>query len=242
MALLEMIDVTKSYSMGEVTVPALDGINLSIDRGEFVGVTGPSGSGKTTLLNLIAALDAPTSGKILLEGRVISALSASAQDEMRRSTIGLIFQSFNLIPVLTAVENVALPLHLHPISRGQRAQRARATLGAVGLESFADFLPDQLSGGQRQRVAIARALVTEPRLILADEPTASLDSQNAAEIVGLMETLNQDRGCTFVFSTHDNDLLQRVGRIVRIRDGRIVEEQLATKRKAGRSRDVVDGR
>lgn len=232
MALLELVNVSKEYHLGKVTVTALRDINLSISPGEFVGITGPSGSGKTTLLNLVGGLDRPSQGEIRVQGMPVL-LSDAATDALHRDTIGFIFQNFNLVPVLRAWENVALPLHLHDMKRQQRRERALEALSWVGLEAFADFPPDQLSGGQRQRVAIARALVTAPSLILADEPTASLDSTNAREIVDLMETLNRERGSTFIFSTHDSDVLGRVRRIIRIRDGQITEDEPAIRRKVG---------
>lgn len=227
MTLVELIAVSKVYVMGEVSVTALEGVDLRIDRGDFLALTGPSGSGKTTLLNLIGCLDLPTEGEVRIEGTATSRMRERELDQLRSRTFGMIFQSFNLIPVLTARENVALPLHLQPLSRGEREARVQEALNRVGLENFAGFLPDRLSGGQRQRVAVARALVTRPRLILADEPTASLDSANAFALVGLMRELNREHGVTFVFSTHDDRLLGQVRGVVEMRDGRIVARHAA---------------
>lgn len=227
MTLVELIAVSKVYVMGEVSVTALEGVDLRIDRGDFLALTGPSGSGKTTLLNLIGCLDLPTEGEVRIEGTATSRMRERELDQLRSRTFGMIFQSFNLIPVLTARENVALPLNLQPLSRGEREARVQEALNRVGLENFAGFLPDRLSGGQRQRVAVARALVTRPRLILADEPTASLDSANAFALVGLMRELNREHGVTFVFSTHDDRLLGQVRGVVEMRDGRIVARHAA---------------
>lgn len=221
MNLVEFESVTKRYRLGEVEVTALDSVNFAVRRGDFVAITGPSGSGKTTMLNLIGCLDSPTSGEIRISGRPVSSLDDRALDQLRSRTYGIIFQNFNLVPVLTALENVMLPLHLHKISQEERRMRACAALAAVSLTRFADFRPDQLSGGQRQRVAVARALVTEPKLILADEPTASLDTPSALSLVQLMKDLNSERRVTFVFSTHDQRLLQHVSRVVELRDGRL---------------------
>ncbi len=219
MYLVEFASVTKRYQLGDVEVVALDGVDFQVQPGDFVAITGPSGSGKTTMLNLIGCLDSPSDGEVKVMGKAVNALSEPALDQLRSRTFGMIFQNFNLIPVLTAEENVALPLHLHALSRQETRQRVAEALRAVGLERFAGFRPDQLSGGQRQRVAVARALVTRPQLILADEPTASLDTTNAIALVELMKQLNAEQGVTFVFSTHDDRLLQHVRRIVELRDG-----------------------
>ncbi|MNF30305.1 Lipoprotein-releasing system ATP-binding protein LolD [compost metagenome] len=219
MILIEFESVSKHYQLGEIEVTALDSVNFAVRRGDFVAITGPSGSGKTTMLNLIGCLDSPTSGEIRVLGQPVTCLDEKALDTLRSRTYGIIFQSFNLVPVLTALENVALPLHLHPLKSSEIRERALAALCAVGLGRFADFRPDQLSGGQRQRVAVARALVTKPKLILADEPTASLDTASALSLVELMKQLNTEQGVTFVFSTHDQRLLQHVRRVVELRDG-----------------------
>jgi putative ABC transport system ATP-binding protein len=222
MSLIELKSVNKHYTLGQVTVPALSGIDLKIDSGEFLAITGPSGSGKTTLLNLIACLDLPTTGEVLVGGRLTTGCSEHELDQLRSRTLGVIFQAFNLIPVLTARENVALPLHLQKLTIKEREQRVGHALESVGIAKFAEMLPDKLSGGQRQRVGIARALVTQPRIILADEPTANLDSANALSIIDLMRELNRQQGVTFVFSTHDERLLKSVDRVVMVRDGRLV--------------------
>jgi putative ABC transport system ATP-binding protein len=230
--LVELKSVTKTYRLGEVTVNALDDVSLSIDEGAFTALTGPSGSGKTTLLNLIGCLDRPDTGVVLIDGRPTGNLGENQLDHLRSRVAGMIFQSFNLVPVLTARENVELPLHLHPLSRAERAARVDDALASVGLTRWADFQPDRMSGGQRQRVAVARALVMKPRLILADEPTASLDTANAVALVDLMRQLNQEQRVTFLFSTHDDRLLRSVSEVVELRDGRIVNMG-ATKDRAG---------
>jgi putative ABC transport system ATP-binding protein len=210
---VELVSVSKRYRLGATEVVAVREVSLVFAAGEFAAITGPSGSGKTTLLNIMGCLDAPSSGQVKIAGADASGLGERELDRLRSRSIGFIFQSFNLVPVLNAVENVMLPLHLH----GLRAAEMRRQ----GLEAQAGFLPDQMSGGQRQRVSIARALVTGPRLVLADEPTANLDSANADAIVELMRQLNRERQVTFVFSTHDASLLGKVDRVVRLRDGRL---------------------
>jgi putative ABC transport system ATP-binding protein len=230
---VELSSVSKRFKLGATEVDALKDISLEIRKGDFVAITGPSGSGKSTLLNLIGCLDVPTAGEVKIGGTRTSELGEKALDQLRSRSIGFIFQSFNLIPVLTAVENVMLPLHLHGMKAEQMRQQAADALRQVGLEQYMDHLPDQLSGGQRQRVSIARALVTRPSLVLADEPTANLDSANAEAIVELMRKLNQDSGVTFVFSTHDASLLGKVDRIVRIRDGKLQEDSAAQALKKG---------
>ena len=225
MNLIELKSVSKHYTLGEVTVPALSAIDLAVDEGEFLAIAGPSGSGKTTLLNLMGCLDLPTTGEVLVGGRSTAECSERELDQLRSRTLGMIFQSFNLIPVLTVRENIALPLHLQGLTARERAQRVGHALESVGIPKFADTLPDKLSGGQRQRVGIARALVTRPRIILADEPTANLDSGNATAIINVMRELNEEQGVTFVFSTHDDRLLKSVRRVVTVRDGRLVLRQ-----------------
>ena len=217
--LIEFERVTKRYQLGDVEVLALDGVDFSVRKGDFVALTGPSGSGKTTMLNLIGCLDIPSSGEVRVMGQAVSTLTEDQLDSLRSRSFGMIFQTFNLVPVLSALENVCLPLHLHGLRARDMQRRGSDALRAVGLERFADFRPDQLSGGQRQRVAVARALVTRPQLILADEPTASLDSTNAIALVELMKQLNADQGVTFVFSTHDERLLRHVREVVELRDG-----------------------
>ncbi|MFV8780965.1 ABC transporter ATP-binding protein [Microbulbifer sp. SA54] len=219
MNLVEFKSVSKRYRLGELEVTALEQVDFAVARGDFVALTGPSGSGKTTMLNLIGCLDYPSDGEIRVLGQPVNQLDDRSLDRLRSQTYGIIFQNFNLIPVLTALENVALPLYLHKLPKSEMDRRAHRALESVGLSRFTDFLPDQLSGGQRQRVAVARALVTEPKLILADEPTASLDSASALSLVELMKNLNREQQVTFVFSTHDQRLLSHVDRVVELRDG-----------------------
>ena len=227
MSLIELKSVSKHYTLGQVTVPALQGVDLAVDGGEFLAITGPSGSGKTTLLNLIGGLDLPTAGEVLVGGRATAECTERELDQLRSRTLGMIFQAFNLVPVLTVRENVALPLHLLGLTAREREQRVGHALESVGIAKFAAALPDKLSGGQRQRVGIARALVSRPRIILADEPTANLDSANALAIIELMRQLNHEQGVTFVFSTHDDRLLKSVDRVVTVRDGRLLQRDAA---------------
>jgi putative ABC transport system ATP-binding protein len=213
-------DVSKTYRLGKINVTALAGVSLAVEAGEFLAVAGPSGSGKTTLLNLIGCLDTPTSGEIAIDGEAIGGLSAGRRADLRARKLGFVFQTFNLIPVLTAWENVEYPLLLQR-GRGDVPARVRAALEHVGLAERARHRPAELSGGQQQRVAIARALVTEPALVLADEPTANLDSRTGHEIVELMRRLNRERGTTFVFSTHDPRIVNAADRVLEISDGRL---------------------
>jgi putative ABC transport system ATP-binding protein len=221
MKLVELENVVKDYRLGKAIIPALRGVSLAIEQGEFLCIAGPSGSGKTTLLNLIGCLDRPTSGKVRLEGRDVTSLSAHELALIRRRRIGFVFQTFNLIPVLSAYENVEFPLFLRGVPAGERRRRVGQVLEAVGLERVARHRPDELSGGQQQRVAVARALVTEPALVLADEPTANLDSATGEEIIELMHGINREQGTTFIFSTHDPQVMERASRAVRLRDGRL---------------------
>jgi putative ABC transport system ATP-binding protein len=223
MALIEMKNIKKDYSLGEAVVQALRGVDLQIDQGEFVAVWGPSGSGKTTLLNLIGAIDEPTEGLLEIAGQDVRSLSDNQRSELRNETIGFIFQGFNLIPVLSALENVMLPLQIRGLSAAGAKSKALDRLEAVGLKDFIRHRPFKMSGGQQQRVAIARALATDPSLVIADEPTANLDSETARMIIGLMRQLNDKEKTTFIFSTHDQRLLDQVNRLVRLEDGRIVE-------------------
>ena len=223
MSLLMLKGITKEYVLGAARVPALRGIDLTVEPGEFTVLMGPSGSGKSTLLNIIGCLDRPTSGTYALEGESIGERDFDALADVRNRKIGFIFQAFNLIPVLNVLENIEFPCLL-----GRRREPApdlrRRVLGlaeAVGLASHLAHRPDELSGGQRQRVAIARALITAPDLVLADEPTANLDSVTSAQIVELMQRLNAERGTTFLFSTHDPRVTERARRVIRMEDGRI---------------------
>ena len=222
MSSVRLEGVTKDYTLGRVVVPALRGVSLAVEPGEFMAVAGPSGSGKSTLLNLIGCLDHPTAGTVRIAEQDVRALGDDALSDLRSRTIGFIFQTFNLIPVLSALENVEFPLLLQK-SRHSRARALRA-LEEVGLSSFTRHRPDELSGGQRQRVAVARALVTDPVIVLADEPTANLDSATGEAIVGLMQEINRRDGTTFIFSTHDPAVMARAKRIVRLADGRVAEE------------------
>ena len=213
-------DVSKTYDLGKVTVTTLGGVSLTVEPGEFLAIAGPSGSGKTTLLNLIGCLDTPTSGEIEIDGEPVGRLSSGRRADLRARKIGFIFQTFNLIPVLTAYENVEYPLLLQ--KRGDNARsRVEAALAQVGLADRARHRPAELSGGQQQRVAVARALVTDPALVLADEPTANLDSKTGQEIIELMHRLNRERGATFIFSTHDPRIMKAAGRVMEISDGRL---------------------
>ena len=219
---IRLEQVHKNYKLGQTTVPALRGLDLVLHKGEFTALIGASGSGKTTLLNLIGCLDRADEGKIIIDGEDISGLSEKQLGDLRNHKIGFIFQSFHLIPVLNVFENVELPLTIRPeFTMKQRHELVTQALKDVGINAFAEHLPDQLSGGQRQRVAIARALVKNPSLILADEPTANLDSETTRIVIDLLFELNQKRGVTFFFCSHDDKLIQRVARILRIRDGRI---------------------
>lgn len=226
MNVLELKDLVKVYKKGDSEVRALDGVTLDVQPGEFLAVVGPSGSGKTTLLNIVGCLDRPSSGVVRYEGTDLGQASQKGLADYRRDRISFIFQSYNLIPVLTVVENVELPLLIGK-RHGKAAIRAKAMdmLGAVGLSDKAGRFPRELSGGQEQRVAIARALVKEPSVVLADEPTANLDSHTALEIVELMRSINKERGSTFVFSTHDRLVMEHARRILTIRDGRLVSDE-----------------
>ena len=222
--LIRLTNVNKSYRLGRVDVRALDGVDLHVDRGDFLALAGPSGSGKTTLLNLIGCIDKPNGGRVVIDGVDVTDVPLHRLAATRRDALGYIFQTFNLIPVLTAYENVEYPLLLQNVGRSERDARVRRWLDQVGIAAQAKQRPDQLSGGQRQRVAIARAMVGEPKLVLADEPTANLDSDTAAHILDLLAKLNNETGTTFVFATHDPAVMSRAQRCVRLRDGRIAEE------------------
>ena len=219
MKLIELQRITKHYHLGQTPMTALKDITLSFDKGEFTAVWGPSGSGKTTLLNLIGTIDEPSSGKILINGEDVSKMSDNQKSEYRNKKIGFIFQNFNLIPVLNALENVMLPLQIRNEKTRSAREKAMERLGQVGLEHLALNRPDMMSGGQRQRVAIARALVTDPEVVIADEPTANLDLATSIGIMEIMQKLNRSEGATFLFSTHDQRLLDRMNRLVRLEDG-----------------------
>ncbi len=222
--LVEARGLSRSYRLGESVVPAVRDVSLSIAPGEFVALRGPSGSGKTTLLNLLGLLDRPDEGTVRVEGRDGEALTEEERSDLRRDRFGFVFQTFNLIPVLSAEENVAYPMALAGASAARRQERARELLAAVGLSVKLAVRPDLLSGGQRQRVAIARALANAPSIVFADEPTANLDSHTAEEILDLMRRLNAERGVAFLFATHDALVVSRARRVVTLHDGAIASD------------------
>ena len=217
--------VTRRFPLDHNFVSALDNVNLHVNAGEFLAIAGPSGSGKSTLLNLIGCIDKPTSGRILIEGVDTSKLNPTRTTALRREKIGFVFQTFNLIPVFTAAENVEFPLLVQGFGAGERRQRVAAALESVGLSARANHRPDLLSGGERQRIAVARAIVHRPALVLADEPTANLDTHNATQLIDLMHDLNRRLGLTFIFSTHDARLLEHTDRIVRLCDGQVQSDE-----------------
>jgi putative ABC transport system ATP-binding protein len=229
MEVTKVENVTRIFKIGKVETQALRGVTLSIKSGEFTALVGPSGSGKTTLLQLIGCLDQPTTGRVFINGKDVSQLNRNQRADTRRGTIGFIFQFFALIPTLSAYENIELPLLLTGVGAAERRQRVTELLEAVELSDRSHHRPDQLSGGQQQRVAIARALATKPALILADEPTANLDTPNGKQVMDIMTRLNQDTGVTFIFATHDPRVIQYARRIVTLRDGLIVEDHVAEK-------------
>jgi putative ABC transport system ATP-binding protein len=218
--------LTKTYEDNGVAVPALRGIDLTIHAGEFTAIVGPSGSGKTTLLNIISGLDKPTEGKVWLDGKLISTMSGAELSDFRRDHIGFIFQAYNLIPVLKVEENIEYIMVLQRISREERHRRVQDILREVDLEGYAARFPSKISGGQQQRVAIARAMVSRPLMILADEPTANLDSKTGADLLDMMRKLNEERGMTFIFSTHDRMIVDKARRVVVIRDGLVDRDEI----------------
>jgi putative ABC transport system ATP-binding protein len=217
--------VTKRYQSGTTEVVAVNHLSLQITKGEFTAIAGPSGSGKTTLLNLIGALDEPDEGHLLVDGVDITRLSRSARADLRLRKIGFIFQAYNLIPVLTALENAEFVLLLQGVQRREREERVREVFRRIGLEGLESRRPHALSGGQQQRVAVARAIVARPALVLADEPTANLDSHAGAALLDVMQQLNADLGTTFIFSTHDPSVMQRAKRLVHLRDGKVADDR-----------------
>ncbi len=221
--IVNILDVYKDYSLGRTLVPALRGVSLDVSAGEFISIAGPSGSGKTTLLNLIGCVDVASRGAVVVTGRNTAELSERELTSLRLNTIGFIFQSFNLVPVLSVFQNVEFPLLLQrKLNRAERRQRVMMLLEQVGIATHADHRPSELSGGQRQRVAVARALVGRPQLVLADEPTANLDSVTGEHIIDLMKELNERDGTTFIFSTHDARVMNHANAVVRLEDGKIV--------------------
>jgi putative ABC transport system ATP-binding protein len=236
--LVSLERVTRKFPLDHNAVTALSNVSFHIDPGEFLAISGPSGSGKSTLLNLIGCIDKPTSGRIFIDGTDTSLLSSSQCSLLRRQKIGFVFQTFNLIPVFTARENVEYPLLIQGVKTSERRRRVTDALANVGLSGRANHRPDLLSGGERQRVAVARAIVHRPSLVLADEPTANLDTQNATQLIDLMRDLNRTLGLTFIFSTHDQRLLEHTPRIVRLTDGCIISDT-HSERFEGASREQV---
>lgn len=219
MALIELKQVTRIFGEGPTKVLALEGIDLNIEAGEFSALVGPSGSGKSTLLHLIGGLDRPSSGKVYLDGKDIASMRSAELCDFRRDQIGFVFQSFNLIPVLNVTENIEYVMLLQGIPANERQERVSNILAKLGLSGLEKRRPHELSGGQQQRVAVARAVVARPRIILADEPTANLDSKNGIQLIELMRDLNQSEGVTFLFSTHDDKVMSRARRLIHLRDG-----------------------
>jgi len=225
MKVIEINNLTKIYNESEVKVKAVDKVSLSFEQGEFAAIVGPSGSGKTTLLNLIGGLDKPTEGSIIVDGTNISGLSSSKLIDFRLRNIGFVFQAYNLIPVLTAKENVEFIMELQGKSRIERDQRAIELLSAVGLGDRVNARPAKLSGGQQQRIAVARALASKPKFILADEPTANLDSKSTETLLDIMEKLNREENITFIFSTHDQRVVNKARRVITVEDGHVVSDE-----------------
>jgi putative ABC transport system ATP-binding protein len=223
--LIKITDITKTYDDGKVQVKAVRGVSLQIEKGEFTAIVGPSGSGKTTLLNVIGGLDTPTTGKVLIGEQDISQLSDNELIDFRLHHIGFVFQSYNLIPVLTAKENVEFLMLLQKRDEAYRNERANQLLEAVGLADQINKKPNEMSGGQQQRVAVARALASKPDFVLADEPTANLDSKSTTNLLDIMYKLNQDENMTFVFSTHDQRVIDRATRVITVEDGKVVSDQ-----------------
>ena len=225
MSIIEVKNVTKVYHETEVKVNAVNGINLSFEQGEFAAIVGPSGSGKTTLLNIIGGLDDPTSGEIIVDGININKLKSKKLIDFRMRNIGFVFQSYNLIPVLTAKENVEFIMQLQGKSKKERFNRAKELLTSVGLGDRMNSRPSKLSGGQQQRVAVARALASKPKFILADEPTANLDSKSTEKLLDIMKQLNKDENITFIFSTHDARVVNKARRVITVEDGKVVADK-----------------
>ncbi|MBO8180650.1 MAG: ABC transporter ATP-binding protein [Archaeoglobus sp.] len=224
MKVVELVDVYKIYKTEYYEVKALECVNMAVKEGEFVAIMGPSGSGKSTLLNIIGCLDKPTRGEVIINGVETSILSDRELTELRRDTIGFIFQQYNLIPTLTALENVELPMVFRGLSKAEREARARELLKIVGIEELANRMPREMSGGQQQRVAIARALANNPSILLCDEPTGNLDTRSGRQIMDILKKLNEEERVTVVLVTHDPSLADYVDRVVRIRDGKVVED------------------
>ncbi len=228
MSIVEVETVSKIYHQGKVTFKALDNVSLSVGKGEFTALAGPSGSGKTTLLNLIGGLDQPDSGKVILDGNDYGRMGDGERADLRLERIGFVFQSYNLIPVLTAAENVEYILRLQNVEKTERIRRVRSILDEVGLQEKHNSRPDELSGGQQQRVAVARAIVSNPAVVLADEPTANLDSKTGRKLLEMMKAMNEERQVTFIFATHDNMVMDFARRIVSLHDGRVARDKKKT--------------
>lgn len=224
--LIQTVDLRKTYVTEAMEIPALQGVSVELHKGEFTAVAGPSGSGKSTLLHLVGGLDRPTGGEILLEGEPMSRLSRDQLARLRLTRIGFVFQAYNLIPVLTVLENTAFVLELQGVARAERIRRARRVLSELGIDAYANQYPNRVSGGQQQRVAVARAMVGEPSIVLADEPTANLDTAMSLDLIDLMRRLNSEQGSTFFFATHDSRLLDRVSRLITLVDGRIAADDV----------------
>jgi len=232
----EASGLRKSYRLGTITIEALRGVDLVVAKGEFVVVAGPSGCGKTSLFNLLGGLDGPDSGSVLFEGSDLGGLTSAEKTLFLRRKVGFVFQSFNLVPVLTAYENVEYPLRIDGLGRAERRRRTQEALASVGLAGRMHQRPDQLSGGERQRVALARGLVHDPGVILADEPTANLDSRTGAEIIDLLARTNAERGTTFLIATHDPAIIERSPRTIRLLDGRVVADEVPGPSRPGAAR------
>jgi putative ABC transport system ATP-binding protein len=227
MAIIKLEKITKIYNTHSIPVTALKDLDLNIEAGEFTAVVGPSGSGKTTLLNIIGGLDKPTSGTVMIEGKNLTKMKQSELIDFRLHRIGFVFQAYNLIPVLTAKENVEFIMLLQKLGREERNHRARELLKSMGLEGVMKRRPTELSGGQQQRVAVARSLASMPAFVLADEPTANLDGASALNLLDIMETLNREKNITFIFSTHDHRVMKRAHRTITLQDGQIVSDKLS---------------
>ena len=225
MKIIEIKNLHKIYNETEVEVKAVNGVDLNFEEGEFAAIVGPSGSGKTTLLNLLGGLDTPTSGEISVDGTSLGKLKSSKLIDFRMKNIGFVFQAYNLIPVLTAKENIEFIMHLQGKSKKERDSRTKELLTAVGLEDRINSRPTKLSGGQQQRVAVARALASKPKFVLADEPTANLDSKSTENLLDIMERLNKEEGTTFIFSTHDQRVVNKARRVITIEDGKIISDE-----------------
>lgn len=224
--IVQLKNVSKIYQQGKIKVHAVDHLSIDIKRGDFAALCGPSGSGKTSVLNLIGGLDVPTEGEVWVDHINLASLNAGELSKIRKNHIGFVFQAYNLIPVMTAYENAEFVLNLQGVAESECRDRVMAILKEVGLEGLEQRRPDEMSGGQQQRVAIARAIVTKPAIILADEPTANVDSQTAASLLDLMQQLNQEQGITFLFSTHDQHVMDRAKRLIRLRDGKLEDDEV----------------